>query len=185
MTMDSSWNPGTSQEDSNIDLGIGQWTPVDQCNPDALFHSIESFQPSLVLPNADSRSYISHDSENKERHTMHVTESGVSPSPAFQDTVAGSQFQRNGTVAGPSTSTHPDQAPILQSSAVQPMAVVGLSAPVILPPARHGGRKGPRTSLEKSAIKSARRAGICIRCRTHKKKACHNNRYIVLLLTLI
>lgn len=46
----------------------------------------------------------------------------------------------------------------------------GPSRPVVLPPARRGGRKGPRSALELKNLRESRKQGVCIRCRKMKEK---------------
>ena len=46
----------------------------------------------------------------------------------------------------------------------------GPSRPVSLPPARRGGRKGPRSALELKNLRETKKQGVCIRCRKMKEK---------------
>lgn len=48
--------------------------------------------------------------------------------------------------------------------------IFGPSRQVVLPPARRGGRKGPRSALELKNLREARKQGVCIRCRRMKEK---------------
>lgn len=168
MDMDWAWD-ATAQGGSDGNQAIGD-PLLDQWDSESMMYSLEPSQSALMIPNADPWLYFERNG-GQDQHMLDA----VQPSAAFSQTPHDGgtdvQVQPTVSVGGLDTAMHADQPTVVHTSPPEPTKVVGLSRPVDLPPARKGGRRGRLSAWEKSAIKLARQAGICIRCRRHKKKA--------------